>query len=87
MVTLVPWLYFRLTETIDVHSGYDFPWGCLTFVPGRNKADFHDFHHLLNAGTYGSMMCWMDRIMGTDGEFRKYEKEKRKNYEGIKRSE
>lgn len=69
-MSIVPWLWFRLAETVDVHSGYDFPWGCLNFVKGRNSSAFHDWHHLYNTGTYGSMMCWMDRLMGTDKDYR-----------------
>ena len=28
------WMFFRLLETIDVHSGYDFPFNPLHLIPG-----------------------------------------------------
>lgn len=35
VVFLWIWMFFRLLETIDVHSGYDFPyWNPLHLIPG-----------------------------------------------------
>lgn len=59
-------LAFRLHETVDVHSGYDFPWSPwhrLTFLHGGSRR--HDFHHSNPIGDYGGFVFW-DWIMGTN---------------------
>jgi sterol desaturase/sphingolipid hydroxylase (fatty acid hydroxylase superfamily) len=61
-------LFWRLEETYETHSGYCFrqTWlGRLGFLNGK-QAEFHDFHHTHNTGNYGHHL--MDRIFGTMGE-------------------
>ena len=40
------WMFFRLLETIDVHSGYDFPFNPLHLIPGyAGKSDMQIVGH------------------------------------------
>ena len=45
MVTLWAWLFVRLWETVEDHSGYDLPWNPTNFIPFWGGAVHHDFHH------------------------------------------
>eukprot|EP01122_Echinamoeba_exundans_P008023 TRINITY_DN257_c0_g2_i1.p1 TRINITY_DN257_c0_g2~~TRINITY_DN257_c0_g2_i1.p1 ORF type:complete len:274 (-),score=48.50 TRINITY_DN257_c0_g2_i1:1114-1935(-) len=78
-VTVCLWLFIRILETVDAHSGYDFPWSPfkLPFLLGPKA---HDWHHSHNRGVFGVFKFW-DWIMGTDAEFKKdmaAEEEKKK---------
>lgn len=73
MVTGAIWLIYRIGETVQSHSGYDFPWFSVFNLPWGLGARAHDYHHSHNRGVYGMYMFW-DRIMGTDAEFRAYVK-------------
>ena len=57
-----------------MHTGYDFPWGILKFVPGKADSNFHDFHHSHNSGCYGGFFKLVDQIMNTDAEYNRYYK-------------
>lgn len=58
------WVFMRLTQTYEVHSGYDFShtWlkrvGLLT-----GGSTFHDHHHTVNCGSFGAVH--MDWLFGT----------------------
>jgi sterol desaturase/sphingolipid hydroxylase (fatty acid hydroxylase superfamily) len=59
------WLFFRLLETVEAHSGYCFKGSPaerlgLTF---SSHAAFHDWHHSDNRGNYG--FPWTDWLGGT----------------------
>jgi len=41
------WLFWRLFETYEAHSGYVFPW-----LHGYNTM-YHDYHHTVNIGNFG----------------------------------
>lgn len=59
--TVLLWLCLRLTETIDAHSGYAWPWSpwhLLASVQGG--AERHDFHHSDNIGSYGAFFTFWD---------------------------
>lgn len=59
--TVVLWVFIRMVETLEAHSGY-----ALT-----NSASRHAFHHLnAKGGCYGSFFGWWDRLMGTDKQWR-----------------
>ena len=66
------WMFFRLLETIDVHSGYDFPFNPLHLIPGYAGARWHDFHHMNFNGNYSSTFVWWDKLFGTDHQYKEY---------------
>jgi fatty acid hydroxylase domain-containing protein 2 len=55
-----------MMSTINGHSGYSFPW-----APFR-ASDFHDYHHEFFNTAYGTF-GWLDRLHGTDADFRKHQ--------------
>ena len=59
------WLAWRLEETYEAHSGYNFstsPLGRLGFFNGHHAAH-HDYHHSANVGNYGGAL--LDGLFGT----------------------
>lgn len=83
LFTIWLWVSLRLWQTIDVHSGYNFPWSANNLIPfwGGNTfnivdiysyysgADFHDYHHMAFVGNYASTFTYCDKIFGTDDKF------------------
>jgi len=50
----------RMTESIEIHSGYTLPWlfwGKLRPIHGGPK--FHEYHHSQNKGNYGFFLFWV----------------------------
>ena len=70
-ITIIVWLTLRLIETCDGHSGYDWSWGQLSWIPWKLDPDYHNFHHSQNVGNFGSMFSFWDNIMKTNKEYRK----------------
>lgn len=68
-VTVCLWLFIRISETVDAHSGYIFPWSPFR-VPFLHGARGHDWHHSHNRGIYGVSKFW-DWLLGTDKDFKK----------------
>ncbi|KAL5010100.1 hypothetical protein ScPMuIL_012405 [Solemya velum] len=67
------WVVIRLVETIDVHSGYDFPYlNPLHLIPFYAGARFHDFHHKNFVGNYASTFTYWDILCGTDKQYKEY---------------
>jgi methylsterol monooxygenase len=67
------WMTVRLLETIEVHSGYDFPYlNPLHLLPGYAGTKFHDFHHMNFNGNYASTFLWWDWLLGTDRQYKDY---------------
>lgn len=66
-------VFVRICETTDTHSGYEFPWLVSRLMPFAGATAAHDYHHSHNIGTYGSQFMFWDRIMGTDKEFIAYQ--------------
>jgi sterol desaturase/sphingolipid hydroxylase (fatty acid hydroxylase superfamily) len=66
---VVMWCYIilRVWETVESHSGYEFPWSVWSLFEWQGGADFHDYHHSHNSGNFGgaSSKFW-DVLMGTD---------------------
>lgn len=81
-VTIMAWMFFRLMETCDGHSGYDWSWGQMSFNPWKLGADYHNFHHAKNVGNFGSMFGFWDNLMQTNQAYRDYN-EKRCKAEAI----
>lgn len=65
VLTILLWTAVRLVQTVDAHSGYDFPWGLRHFVPFWAGAEFHDYHHLAFKGNYASFFRVWDIMFGT----------------------
>lgn len=64
------WLATRMVQTIDVHSGFDFPWlNPLYLIPGYGGVRFHDFHHSYFNANYASTFTFWDWACGTDKPF------------------
>ncbi|XP_071103180.1 methylsterol monooxygenase 1-like [Haliotis cracherodii] len=73
MMLMWAWVTVRLMETIDVHSGYYFPYlNPFHLCPFYAGAKFHDFHHKNFIGNYGSTFTWWDKIFGTDSQYNDY---------------
>eukprot|EP00030_Apusomonadida_sp_AF-17_P005896 a676613_317.p1 GENE.a676613_317~~a676613_317.p1 ORF type:complete len:322 (-),score=116.69 a676613_317:21-959(-) len=69
LLTLWIWLVVRLFQTIEVHSGYDFPWSLNRWIPFWGGAIFHDFHHEKFDGNYSSTFTLWDKVFGTDDKY------------------
>jgi sterol desaturase/sphingolipid hydroxylase (fatty acid hydroxylase superfamily) len=76
--TFLFWSLLRLSESIDGHSGYEFPWSPFRLLPFGTSARYHSFHHEKNIGNYSSMCSIWDTIMGTNVHYYKAIKEEDK---------
>lgn len=72
IMTVFLWLCVRLFQTVDAHSGYDFPWSLRNWLPFWAGADFHDHHHKVFLGNYSSTFRWWDWVCGTDRRYNNY---------------
>lgn len=72
IITWYTWLIFRLASSIDVHSGYEFPFSPFHLFPFSTSPEYHSYHHHKNIGTYGSYLTIWDTILGTDQEYHDY---------------
>ncbi len=75
MFTVWVWLVFRLWETVEDHSGFDFPWNPTNLIPFWAGSAHHDFHHKTFQGPYSSVFTWCDWLFGTDALFRRQQAE------------
>jgi sterol desaturase/sphingolipid hydroxylase (fatty acid hydroxylase superfamily) len=66
MFTIFVWQLLRNYEAIDIHSGYELPFGLKTLFPAYAGADHHDYHHYHHSGNFASVFIWCDRMYGTD---------------------
>ncbi|CAL9189155.1 unnamed protein product [Musa hybrid cultivar] len=74
LFTLWLWMALRVLETVEVHSGYHFPWSPSNFFPLYGGSEFHDYHHRIlftKSGNYSSTFVYMDWLFGTDKGYRK----------------
>ena len=79
MVTICCWTVYRYLETCETHSGYEFPWAQMSFLPFKVDTYYHDFHHSMNSGNFCSQYSFWDGIMGTNETYRNELKKKGKN--------
>ena len=70
-VTLIAWYILRYCESLDGHCGYDFSWSPFRLIPLSSGGAYHDFHHAVNIGNYGSLFSAWDSIFGTNQTFYK----------------
>lgn len=69
LFSLWVWLLVRLYQTVEAHSGYDFPWNPTRFIPLWGGAIFHDYHHETFTGNYSSTFTYMDYLFGTSKSY------------------
>jgi sterol desaturase/sphingolipid hydroxylase (fatty acid hydroxylase superfamily) len=48
------WIVFRMMQSLNEHSGYNFTWSMFRLVPFHLRGDEHDYHHSENVGSYAS---------------------------------
>lgn len=64
------WLAVRMMQTIDVHSGFYFPYlNPLYLLPFYGGVRFHDFHHSYFNANFASTFTYWDWLCGTDGPY------------------
>lgn len=79
-------MIYKLYNSCEGHSGYDFPWSPARLIPLVYGASYHDFHHSKNIGNYATRFYLVELIIGTNKEFFDYEFEKfRKEEEQAKK--
>lgn len=66
ILTVYLWIVLRLSQAIDAHSGYDFPWSLHHFLPFWAGAEHHDVHHERFIGNYSSSFRWWDYLLDTE---------------------
>ncbi|KAG8390787.1 hypothetical protein BUALT_Bualt01G0120100 [Buddleja alternifolia] len=77
MITFWLWFILRQMEAIETHSGYDFPWSPLKYIPFYGGSHFHDYHHYVGGkshSNFASVFTYCDSIYGTNKGYR-YKKE------------
>ncbi|KAL3624490.1 Methylsterol monooxygenase 1-1 [Castilleja foliolosa] len=77
MITFWLWMIVRQMEAVETHSGYDFPWNPLKYIPFYGGAIFHDYHHYVGGksqSNFASVFTYCDYIYGTNKGYR-YHKE------------
>jgi len=74
LFTVWAWLFVRVFQTVEVHSGYNFPWSLNNWIPLWGGAEFHDFHHMAFTGNYSSTFTVWDRVFGTDAAYKAWKK-------------
>lgn len=77
LLTLYTYLALRCIQTVECHSGYDFPWSLNRWFPLYGGADFHDHHHRIHSGNYSSTFIWVDRLHGTDTAYQHWKRKQR----------
>ncbi|KAI8873113.1 sterol desaturase [Ramicandelaber brevisporus] len=65
VVVYVAVLTFQAFTTAQVHSGYDFPWDPLRYVPFLVQPVDHDNHHVVVGANYAAMFTVWDKMCGT----------------------
>jgi len=59
------WLALRVFQSVDAHSGYEFPFIPFTLLPYLDTASNHELHHRYSTGNYSSFFDIWDRMCGT----------------------
>lgn len=85
LATYIFWLIIRVFETLDGHSGYEFPWSPFRLLPLSGSAQYHNYHHTHNDGNYGSFFMIWDTLLGTNKSYFKFLSENDKKDEKKKK--
>lgn len=59
-------------QSYEGHSGYTWTWNTLSLFPFTVGSDYHDFHHAMNSGNFGSVFIFWDALFKTEAPFIKY---------------
>merc|ERR1712169_41144 len=90
ILTMYLWIVLRLSQAIDSHSGYEFPWSLHHFLPFWAGADHHDTHHEKFIGNYASSFRWWDYVLdtesGPEASKRRREKKMTRDEDGLVKS-
>merc|ERR1711974_112076 len=65
-------------ETCDGHCGYEFSWSPFRLLPLSGSSTYHNFHHRINVGNYGSFFTIWDTLCGTNKQYFKHLAKKEK---------
>lgn len=84
LITVFVWLTVRLLQTVDAHSGYDFPVSFRNWMPFWAGADFHDHHHMVFLGNYSSSFRFWDWTCGTDKRYNAWKQKQASIHESKK---
>ncbi|KDO27440.1 hypothetical protein SPRG_07028 [Saprolegnia parasitica CBS 223.65] len=76
MLPIWIWTTYRLLETIDSHSGFEFPLAPGHLIPILSGTLRHDYHHEKFDCNFGSMFSFWDWVCGTDAAFREVQRAK-----------
>jgi len=79
LFTVWVWLFVRVYQTMEAHTGYDFPWNPTRYLPFWGGAKYHDFHHETFTGNFASTFTYMDWIFGTSKGY--YAREEKRQLE------
>lgn len=65
ILTYFMWVIFRIFETSEGHSGYEFSFSPFRLCFFSSGQEFHNFHHLYFVNNYSSFFVYWDYIFGT----------------------
>lgn len=86
-IVFLIWYSLRVFETVDSHSGFEFPWSPWNmFLSIQGGSARHDFHHSHNMGSYGSFTKFWDWVMGTDIHFKEFQNKQRQQRKQRKKT-
>ena len=60
------WIILRQWQAVDGHTGYQFAWNPMAWLPFYHGAKFHDLHHETYKGNYAGFFPIWDRWFGTE---------------------
>jgi methylsterol monooxygenase len=87
LFTMYVWIFLRLFQAVDAHSGYDFPWSLHHFLPFWAGAEHHDVHHEKFIGNYASSFRWWDKIFDTEAGPEAAKKRREKKLAAIRKGQ
>jgi sterol desaturase/sphingolipid hydroxylase (fatty acid hydroxylase superfamily) len=74
VTTYFMWVVVRTMESVDAHSGYEFPWSPFRLIPFAASASYHDYHHTHQQGNFSSFFTFWDTIFGVNTWYYEYSK-------------
>lgn len=75
-ITLFMFLQYTIFANLDDHVGYSFPWSPVRWFPGSNRTEKHEFHHVVNMGSFASKINIYDKMFKSEDNYLSW-KEKR----------
>jgi len=69
ITTMTLFVYARIVDTVEGHSGYDLPYTMTRWIPLTVTSNYHNYHHLVNIGNYASQFVIWDSIFGSNKEY------------------